>query len=113
LKIARLSPAPGALIAFDYIAVRAIAPDPGCYVLTNAGGDIVYIGQALSLKSRLLQHLDAGRQRELTPYGRASLVAVVTIPSPPHLSAHERGWIDQCELADGCLPPLNKVHGPL
>jgi hypothetical protein len=113
LKIARLSPAPGISIAFDYVTVRAIAPGPGCYVLTNAGGDIVYIGQAVSLRTRLLQHLNAGRHLELTPYGRASLVAVVAISSPLYLNAHERGWIDQCELADGFLPPLNKVHGPL
>jgi hypothetical protein len=81
--------------------------------LTNAGGDILYIGQALHLSTRLVQHLDAGRQREITIWGTASLVSVLALDDAAQLNAHERGWINQCELTDGHLPPLNKVSGHL
>lgn len=82
-------------------------------MLTNAGGDILYIGQAVSLKSRLLQHLDGGRHREITALGTASFVSILVLEDSNRLNAYERGWINQCELVDGSLPPLNKVHGHL
>ena len=81
--------------------------------MTNASQDIIYLGQAVSLRSRVAQHLDAGKHRELTLLGRASLVSVIEIGDPLRLSAHERGWLNQCELCDGCLPPLNKIHAPI
>jgi excinuclease UvrABC nuclease subunit len=93
--------------------VRAMGAGSGCYALTNASGDILYIGQAVCIRSRLLQHLDAGRNREATIRGRASFVSTLVLEDAVQLNAYERGWINQCELADGCLPPLNKVHGPL
>jgi len=113
LKITALNPPPGASVPFEYRTVCAVGVDPGCYVLANASGDILYIGQAVCLRNRLLQHLDAGRHREMTPRGRASLVSILTLDDSIRLNAFERGWINQCELADGCLPPLNKVRGPL
>lgn len=113
MKITALTPSPGHPVPFEYRVVRAIAVDPGCYVLTNASGEILYIGQAVRIRSRLLQHLDAGRHREMTARGKASFVSILTLDDSIRLNAYERGWIDQCELADGCLPPLNKVHGPL
>ena len=113
MRITLLNPAPSNPVPFDYAAVQLLPDLPGCYVLANAAGDVIYIGQAVSLPNRLLQHLDSGRHRELTKYGRASFVCVLTIERVVTLSAHERGWLNQCELADGELPPLNKVHGPI
>jgi excinuclease UvrABC nuclease subunit len=100
-------------VAFDFWAVRSIGDGPGCYVLANASRDILYIGQAVCISSRLLQHLDAGRQREMTTLGTASLVAVLILEDAARLNAYERGWISQCELADGRIPLLNKMHGHL
>ena len=89
-------------------------PDaPGCYVLTNAGADIIYLGQAVSLKNRVHQHLESGRHRQMTYFGRASLLCVLAIEDPVKLSPHERGWLNQCLLADGKLPPLNKMEAPI
>ena len=113
MKITDLTPSPETPAPFEYRIVRAIRIAPGCYVLSNAGGDILYIGQALCIRSRLLQHLDSGRQREMTDFGTASFVSVLTLENSFQLNAYERGWINQCELADGRLPPLNRVHGPL
>lgn len=113
MNVNALTPTAGAPLSFDYESVRRLSAEPGCYVLTNFTGDVIYIGQAVSLRARLEQHLDAGRHRELTIYGRASLVRVLVLESPLMISTHERGWLNQCELADGMLPPLNKIHAPV
>lgn len=113
MKVSALVPAPTIIGAFDYVTAARLPETPGCYVLANAGFDIIYLGQAGSLKNRVLQHLDAGRHRELTPYGRASLLSVLEIGDPIKLSAYERGWLNQCELCDGVLPPLNKIQAPI
>ncbi|WP_158750956.1 GIY-YIG nuclease family protein [Acidobacterium sp. S8] len=113
MKVTSLIPSPGPLTPFEYLPVRSVGNGPGCYVLTNAGGDILYIGQATCISSRLLQHLDAGRNREMTSLGKASLVSILTLKEVIQLNAYERGWINQYELTDGCLPPLNKVHDHL
>lgn len=113
MKALSLIPSPTFIGAFDYPTARSLPKTPGCYVLTNASSDIIYIGQAVNLRSRVLQHLDAARHRELTPLGRASLLSALCLEVPLRLNAHERGWLNQCELADGNLPPLNKKHGPL
>lgn len=113
MKTLALVPAPTFNGAFDYPTAATLPDAPGCYALSNASFDIIYLGQAKSLKRRVIQHLDAGRHRESTPLGRASLVSVLRIDDPFTLSAHERGWLNQCVLCDGALPPLNKIHAPL
>ena len=49
----------------------------------------------------------------MTTLGTASLVAVLILEDAARLNAYERGWISQCELADGRIPLLNKMHGHL
>lgn len=99
--------------AFDFATAKHLAEESGCYVLTNAADEVIYIGQAVSLRSRVLQHLTNGRQRELTVLGRASLLSVLYIKKPMTLNAHERGWLNQVALADGVFPPLNRAPGHL
>jgi excinuclease UvrABC nuclease subunit len=86
---------------------------PGCYVLTNAVGEVIYLGQATSLRDRLLTHFGSGRHREPSSYGCISLVSILRLDNPAQLNAHERGWLQQCVLLDGVLPPLNKVAAPI
>lgn len=113
MKVLSLIPSPTFIGAFDYPTVASLPETPGCYVLTNASSDIIYLGQAVNLRSRVTKHLDAARHRELTQLGRASLLSVLCVEAPLSLSAHERGWLNQCELCDGALPPLNKIRAPL
>lgn len=92
----------------------AASPEaPGCYALTNFSGDVLYIGQAHSLRSRLLQHFGLGKHNESTRHGRISLVRVLVLEGKGQLNAYERGWLNQCLLADGELPPLNLVSAPV
>ncbi|MFL5561266.1 MAG: GIY-YIG nuclease family protein [Gemmatimonadaceae bacterium] len=86
---------------------------PGCYALTTASGDILYIGQAASLRQRLMQHWDSGRHKLTTVLGRISRVSVLHVSETPRLNAYERGWLNQCVLSDGRLPPLNRISAPV
>ena len=114
MKVGALIPSPTFIGGFDYPTAASLPETPGCYVLTNASSDIIYLGQAVNLRSRVAQHLDTARHREMTPLGRASLLSVLClVDAPLSLNAHERGWLNQCELCDGILPPLNKIHAPL
>ncbi len=113
MKLADLRPQPECVTTFEYRFLRALPPTPGCYVLSTASDDIIYIGQAKSLQSRLLQHWENGRHKETTIYGRVSKVSTIAVSDLAALNAYERGWINLCELADGLRPPLNKMGAPV
>ncbi len=113
MNLSALTPAPEPSRAFEFRVLRALPDKTGCYVLSTASGEILYIGQARSLKSRLLQHWEAGRHNLQTIYGRISRVSIIVVPEPATLNSYERGWINQCRLADGTLPALNKVSAPV
>lgn len=112
MKVSGLFPVPTAVVSFDLGALLHVSDACGCYALTNASGDIIYVGQAKSLRSRLRQHLENGRHNALTVFGRVSLAHTLYLDQPSQLNSHERGWLNLCELADGALPPLNRVHAP-
>src|SRR5512133_1354661 len=37
-----------------------LPPEPGCYLMKDRGGEVVYVGKAASLRSRVRQYFDAG-----------------------------------------------------
>lgn len=112
MKIGDLSPAAEQHTGFDLYALNRIADTMGCYCLTNAGGDILYVGQATSIRQRLVQHFDSDKRTALTLHGRISLVWW-RAETPARLSALERGWLESIRLRDGALPPLNRVSAPI
>ena len=111
MKIGDIVPAPERRAAFDLYVLNRIADCCGCYILTNAGGDILYIGQAISMRARLLQHFDSEKRSHLTDFGLVSL-AWWRVEERIRLDALERGWIELVRLRDGRLPPLNRVGAP-
>jgi predicted GIY-YIG superfamily endonuclease len=110
VKIADLSPPTYSQSAFDLYALNRIVDETGCYCLTNAGSDILYVGQALSIRQRLIQHFDSEKKVVLTIYGRVSQ-AWWRAEASTHLAALERGWLEMIRLRDGQLPPLNRMSG--
>src|SRR5512141_3234337 len=38
-----------------------LPPEPGCYLMKDRGGEVVYVGKAASLRSRVRQYFDASR----------------------------------------------------
>lgn len=97
---------------FEPYAINRVVDCSGCYCLTNASGDILYAGQAASVRHRVIQHFNSTKKNTMTIYGRISLVWWRQAPANS-LSALERGWLELIRLRDGNLPPLNRVSGPV
>ena len=97
---------------FDLYRLNRIADCAGCYCLTNAGGDILYVGQAVSVRQRLVQHFDSEKRTASTALGLVSR-AWWRSESQHKLSALERGWLEAIRLRDGQLPALNRVSAPI
>jgi hypothetical protein len=98
--------------SFDLYALNRLTDCSGCYCLTNASGDILYVGQAASVQQRLIQHFNSTQKEALTNYGRISRVGWRAEPTIS-LNALERGWVELILLRDGNLPPLNRASGPI
>jgi predicted GIY-YIG superfamily endonuclease len=99
-------------VQFDLYRLLRIQDDAGCYCLCNASGEILYIGRAVALRTRLVQHFNSMKRSAETPQGRISVV-FWRCYRRDKLNALERGWIESYSLNEGTLPPLNKVYGQL
>lgn len=112
MKVSEITPPVEHSASFELYALNRLIDCSGCYCLTNASGDILYAGQALSVQQRLIQHFNSTKRQAVTIYGRISRVwwrpeSVVS------LNALERGWLESVRLRDGELPPLNRASGPI
>ena len=110
MKVSDILPPVEQQAAFDLYALNRIDDCSGCYCLTNAGGDILYVGQAVSVQQRLIQHFDSEKRAAMTVHGRVSRAWWRT-EAVVKLDALERGWIDAIRLRDGQLPPFNRISG--
>ena len=111
MKVGELVPVAEHRAAFQLYSLKRIADCCGCYCLTNATSDILYIGQALSVPTRLRQHFDSDKRAALTNYGRVSMVWW-RLEERHRISALERGWIELYRLREGVLPLLNRIGAP-
>jgi hypothetical protein len=112
LKVSNIRPPVENSTTFELYALTRLADGSGCYCLTNASGDILYAGQAVSLKQRLTQHFNSDKRQAITGFGRISRAWWRYEPSIS-LNALERGWLEAIRLRDGELPPLNRASGPV
>lgn len=99
-------------IPFELYSIERMEDASGCYCLTNASGDILYIGQAVSVRGRLIQHFESEKRMALTPHGRVSKAWWRAHPVKS-LNALERGWLESHVLREGGLPPLNRASAPI
>jgi hypothetical protein len=109
LKVEALSPVPDRKEAFKRNREKSIPAAPGCYVLTNYAGDVLYIGLAIDLRRRFGQHLDNPQKTGLTPLGVAVFFHWRENRDTNRL---ERTWMNIHQLAEGRLPILNAVYSP-
>jgi predicted GIY-YIG superfamily endonuclease len=112
VKVSEIVPAVEWSAPFELYALNRLADCSGCYCLTNASGDILYAGQAASVRQRVVQHFDSAKKEALTIYGRISVVWWREEPAVS-LNALERGWLEAIRLRDGQLPPLNRASAPI
>lgn len=109
MKAESLNPPIDDCVDFSRRGVTFAPEGAGCYVLTNASGDIFYIGKAKSLKRRMGDHLDNDEKRGMTPLGVAS-VFHYALCEERQLSSLEKGWLNQFQMAEGgVLPHFNKI----
>jgi excinuclease UvrABC nuclease subunit len=89
-------------------------PDkPGCYALVTYHGDVLYVGLATgSIRSRMGNHLDTEAKRKGTELG-VPFWFYYLVRTAVEVASVERGWMNQAILADGEMPPLNKVYSPI
>lgn len=111
MNIRSLKPVPKDSVGFDLYALARTPEIPACYCLTNASGEILYVGQAASLRQRVVQHFSSEKREAKTSNGRVSLVWWLHT-EVLGLSRLERGWMESVRLIDGQLPPLNRVSAP-
>ena len=65
--------------------VRALPDKPGCYLMRDGRGRIIYIGKAASLRKRVQSYFRAATLRHASPKHRG-LVASVRAVSYTHLT---------------------------
>jgi excinuclease UvrABC nuclease subunit len=90
-----------------------MVPDKsGCYVLSTFDNQILYIGQAVNLCKRFLQHLDNPEKTQPTSNGTAWLFWFFEY-NAEKLSFLENSWLQEYQQLTGELPVLNKVQAPI
>ena len=112
MKVSEIIPPVEHSAPFELYALNRLTDCSGCYCLTNASGDILYVGQAVSVQQRIIQHFNSTKKDTMTIYGRISKASWRAEPNIS-LNALERGWLESIRLRDGELPPLNRASGPV
>jgi hypothetical protein len=118
MRVERLSPCPDHKTQFawsSHVTVPDVTvPDqPGCYALATYHGDVLYVGLAtVSIRSRMGNHFDTAAKRRGSDAGVPFWFYYLVWPAI-EVAPVERGWMNQAVLADGEMPPLNKVYSPI
>lgn len=111
MRVSALIPQCEGKVEFSRSRLARVPESPGCYALSNHPGDILYVGQATSLRERMDEHLKDPEKTGETKLGAAFWFHYVIAP-PSRLRAIEIGWYHQQESAEGRSPPLNKRSPP-
>ena len=112
MKIEELVPLPISKIKFTLSSFKLVPKDAGCYVLSTFENDILYIGQAINIYARFIQHLDNAEKTKPTEEGRAVWFYYLKY-NDKNLSALERSWLNQFSGKHGRRPILNRVDAPI
>jgi excinuclease ABC subunit C len=92
-------------------AARAVVPrlplGPGVYRFRNAGGRVLYLGRAVSLRRRVASYWGDLSDR---PHLSAMVHAIARIEAVECASEHEAAWLERSVLEQQ-LPPWNRTAG--
>ena len=64
MKVSEIDPPVEQSASFELYALNRLTDCSGCYCLTNASGDIIYAGQAVSVQQRVIQHFNSLRRKQ-------------------------------------------------
>ena len=110
MTIGELVPQPAKWESFLRNRCRFVPETSGCYVLTTFQKEVLYLGLATNLRSRMNDHLDSPEKTSPTEKGRAVLFHWVETND---LNTVERTWMNIHLQHEGTLPPLNKAYSPV
>ena len=97
-------------VSFDMRFSGHISDRPGCYVIANMYGDVLYIGQTVDLRRRMGEHLSDQRMTQRTALGLPSWF-YYKYASDVDLVKTEGSLLSAHKFARGELPILNR-SGP-
>lgn len=87
--------------------MRALPNEPGVYRFRDRDDQVLYIGRAAQLRSRVASYWsDLGDRSHLTPM----VAAVTRIEAVVCASRHEAAWLER-NLLEVALPPWNRTPG--
>ena len=112
MRVVELTPTPTGRVLFHLRERNRVPNAAGCYVLTSAADDILYVGQSRFLHERFAQHYRDPTKTASTDYGVPARFWWRTC-APIELDGMERGWVGLFLVKEGRLPPLNEVYPPL
>lgn len=113
MQAAKLIPKPDQRTRFAWTHHVSVPDKPGCYALVTYDGHVLYVGLATSsIRSRMGSHLETEAKRQGTDLGVPFWFDYL-VQEATKVAAIERGWMNEAILADGEMPPLNKVYSPL
>jgi GIY-YIG catalytic domain len=110
MTIDKLVPLPTSREAFKRSFVKFVSEKSGCYILTTFGNVVLYIGQAVNIRNRMVNHLDNPEKTRETPKGRAIFFCWLECDDIGKL---ERTWLNIHVEHEGRYPILNKVYSPV
>ena len=88
--------------------VRQLPSQPGVYRFGDGDGEVLYVGRAAQLRSRVASYWsDLGDRRHLQPM----VAAVASIEALVCGSRHEAAWLERNVLEGAALPPWNRTPG--
>ena len=97
-------------VSFDLRFSGRIPNQPGCYVIANMGGAVLYIGQTVDLRRRMGEHLSDPRMTQRTSLGLPSWYYYKYV-SDAELIKTEASLLSWHKFSSGELPILNR-SGP-
>jgi hypothetical protein len=110
MTIDMLVPLPTSRENFKRNCVKFVSEKSGCYVLTTFGNVVLYIGQALNIRNRMVNHLDTPEKTRENPEGRAIFFYWLEYDDIGKL---ERTWLNTHVQHEGRYPILNKLYSPV
>ena len=112
MNVKELIPLPNKRIRFDISSFKSVPKDSGCYILTTFTENILYVGLAINLYSRFIQHLNNPEKTNPTIEGKA-VWFYYQFYNKFNLPQLERTWLNQFEVRHCRLPILNKTSSPI
>lgn len=97
-------------IGFDLRSNIEAPQESGCYAISNAYGEILYIGKAENIRDRMADHIRDPEKQHAGGLGASCWFFYKLIPNS-EIGIVEESLLSTYKFKVGMLPPLNKIGG--